>query len=222
MTSCSLLPQKLQWLLLFAFLAIGVFLFSYQHIIYHAIGLSFGCSHPEVTVGVTRYIFNRLAGVSGDDLVELLLDLCDLTCRDLDVGSLALNTTQRLVNHHARVGEGEPFLVTAGHEQYGRSLPLKHNGSEQYGGPLFWAHYSYLGLDPRGLEDRYADYWQNNVSHTLINRAWELRENITANDAMYVALAELLDAPLLTADATLARPPGSHAVVELLHEKLVD
>lgn len=56
----------------------------------------------------------------------------------------------------------------------------------------------------------------------LINRAWELRENITAYDAMYVALAELLDAPLLTADATLARSPGSHAVVELLHEKLVD
>lgn len=58
------------------------------------------------------------------------------------------------------------------HEQYGHHLSLRHNGAEQYGGPLFWAHYSYLGLDPRGLKDRYADYWEHNVNHTLINRAW--------------------------------------------------
>ncbi len=56
--------------------------------------------------------------------------------------------------------------------QYGHTLTLRHNGAEQYGGPLFWAHYSYLGLDPRNLEDSYANYWDNNVSHTLINRAW--------------------------------------------------
>lgn len=50
------------------------------------------------------------------------------------------------------------------------SLVLKHNGAGEKGGPLFWAHYSYLGLDPRDLKDRYADYWQHNVSHTLLNR----------------------------------------------------
>lgn len=55
---------------------------------------------------------------------------------------------------------------------YGYDLILKHNGSEKYGGPLFWAHYSYLGLDPRGLNDQYADYWQLNENHTLINRQW--------------------------------------------------
>ena len=38
------------------------------------------------------------------------------------------------------------------------------------GGPLFFTHYSFLFLDPRGLKDRYADYWQQNVQHTLINR----------------------------------------------------
>ncbi len=54
------------------------------------------------------------------------------------------------------------------HEAYGYSLPLKHNGAEEYGGPLFWAHYSFLGLDPRNLEDRYANYWENNQNHTLI------------------------------------------------------
>jgi hypothetical protein len=54
-----------------------------------------------------------------------------------------------------------------GREYYGIRLPL---GPPQ-GGPLFFAHYSFLGLDPRGLTDRYADYWEQNVAHTLINRA---------------------------------------------------
>lgn len=39
------------------------------------------------------------------------------------------------------------------------------------GGPLFFAHYSFLGLDPRGLADAYADYWTQNRAHVLINRA---------------------------------------------------
>jgi hypothetical protein len=36
-------------------------------------------------------------------------------------------------------------------------------------GPLFWAHYSYLGLDPNGLSDSYADYWKLNRNHALIH-----------------------------------------------------
>lgn len=36
-------------------------------------------------------------------------------------------------------------------------------------GPLFWAHYSYLGLSPKGLSDQYADYWQLNVNHARIH-----------------------------------------------------
>ncbi len=55
---------------------------------------------------------------------------------------------------------------------YGFPLQLRHNGAEQLGGPLFWAHYSYLSLNPKGLKDRYADYWQENVNQTLINRVW--------------------------------------------------
>ena len=38
-----------------------------------------------------------------------------------------------------------------------------------YGGPLFFSHYSFIGLDPRNLQDEYADYWQQNVGHSLIN-----------------------------------------------------
>ncbi len=56
--------------------------------------------------------------------------------------------------------------------QYGHTLTLAHNGAREYGGPLFWAHYSYLGLDPRKLKDRYADYWENNKNQTLINHDW--------------------------------------------------
>ncbi len=52
---------------------------------------------------------------------------------------------------------------------YGLPLILKHNGAEDYGGPLFWAHYSYIGLNPKGLSDAYADYWQLNRNHTLID-----------------------------------------------------
>ena len=48
------------------------------------------------------------------------------------------------------------------------TLPLGYD----YGGPLFFAHYSFLGLDPRGLSDTYANYWDQNVAHTLINRAY--------------------------------------------------
>jgi hypothetical protein len=56
--------------------------------------------------------------------------------------------------------------------KYGYIITLKHNGAEEYGGPLFWAHYSFLGLDPRNLKDRYADYWQENRNQTLINWEW--------------------------------------------------
>jgi hypothetical protein len=48
---------------------------------------------------------------------------------------------------------------------YGIELPL----GPDYGGPLFFAHYSFCGLDPRQLADRYANYWQQNVAHTRIN-----------------------------------------------------
>ena len=58
------------------------------------------------------------------------------------------------------------------HQQYGYHLSLKHNGAQQFGGPLFWSHYSFLGLDPRNLKDRYADYWEHNTNHTLINRQY--------------------------------------------------
>jgi hypothetical protein len=67
----------------------------------------------------------------------------------------------------ARGGE-----IKTGNEKYGYILELKHNSAEEYGGPLFWAHYSFLGLDPRNLKDKYADYWRHNKNQTLINWQW--------------------------------------------------
>jgi hypothetical protein len=52
-----------------------------------------------------------------------------------------------------------------GKEYFGIRLPLGF----EYGGPLFFAHYSFLGLDPHGLNDEYADYWEQNLNHTRIN-----------------------------------------------------
>jgi hypothetical protein len=51
-------------------------------------------------------------------------------------------------------------------------LQLHYQGDPPHGGPLFWAHYSYLGLDPRGLSDQYADYWKENTTQALINYQW--------------------------------------------------
>ena len=50
----------------------------------------------------------------------------------------------------------------------------------------------------------------------LLDRVWELRDNVTAYDAVYLALAEVLDAPLVTFDRKLAVAPGHAAVVELV------
>jgi predicted nucleic acid-binding protein len=62
-----------------------------------------------------------------------------------------------------------------------------------------------------------ADFPLHRYSHDfLLPRAWELRNNLTAYDAMYVALAEALDAPLLTRDKRLAASPGHHARIELV------
>jgi predicted nucleic acid-binding protein len=50
----------------------------------------------------------------------------------------------------------------------------------------------------------------------LLPRIWDLRSNLTAYDAAYVALAEALDSPLLTRDRRLAGAPGHHAQIELV------
>ncbi|HKW56689.1 MAG TPA: type II toxin-antitoxin system VapC family toxin [Candidatus Acidoferrum sp.] len=67
-----------------------------------------------------------------------------------------------------------------------------------------------------GLEDL-SDLPLNRYPHDfLIPRVWELRATLTAYDAVYVALAELLEAPLLTCDRGIASASGHSANVEVL------
>lgn len=44
--------------------------------------------------------------------------------------------------------------------------------SPDYGGPLFWIHYTHLGINPHGLKDQYADYWQEHVNTAKIHHAY--------------------------------------------------
>jgi predicted nucleic acid-binding protein len=53
-------------------------------------------------------------------------------------------------------------------------------------------------------------------SAPLLRRVWDLRANVTAYDACYAALAEAVDAPLLTADRRLANAPGIRCAVEVI------
>lgn len=67
--------------------------------------------------------------------------------------------------YHQGWASGPAFLN--GRPWHGITLPLGPEG----GGPLFFAHYSFLGLDPRGLVDRYADYWAQNLAQVRIHEA---------------------------------------------------
>jgi hypothetical protein len=52
------------------------------------------------------------------------------------------------------------------------TLRLHMQGDPPHGGPLFWSQYSWLGLDPHGLKDNYADYWRENRTQSIINYNW--------------------------------------------------
>ncbi len=52
------------------------------------------------------------------------------------------------------------------------TLHLHMQGDPPHGGPLFWSQYSYLALDPHGLKDKYADYWKENTTQSIINYKW--------------------------------------------------
>lgn len=56
--------------------------------------------------------------------------------------------------------------------QYGYPLILRHAGGSNLGGPLFFSHYSFLGLNPKNLTDQYGNYWDLAVNHTKINRRY--------------------------------------------------
>jgi predicted nucleic acid-binding protein len=67
------------------------------------------------------------------------------------------------------------------------------------------------------LEDLRALDLERHAHEPLLDRIWALRQNLTAYDATYVALAEVLEATLLTCDGKLARAPGMAGLVELVN-----
>ncbi|EPR69827.1 glucoamylase family protein [Cyclobacterium qasimii] len=75
------------------------------------------------------------------------------------------------VYHKGWAGEGK---IINGNNYFGHLLPL----GTPMGGPLFFSHYSFLGLDPRPLRDQYADYWEQNVSHSLIHLAYSEQNSL--------------------------------------------
>ena len=121
-----------------------------------------------------------------------------------------------------------------GRDFYNVNLPL----GPPCGGPLFFSHFSFLGLDPRGLRDRYADYWQQNRAHTLINRAYCISNSgrfngygaqcwgLTAcdGDAGYGAFCPNHDRGVIAPTAALSAmpytPEESMTVLRFLYEEL--
>ncbi len=75
-------------------------------------------------------------------------------------------------------------------------------------------------LSDRRAEKAITDIAQASVARSphrpLLQRIWELRDNLSAYDAAYVALAELVEAPLLTADHALASAPGLRCEIVLV------
>lgn len=69
------------------------------------------------------------------------------------------------VYHNGWAGNGG---ILSGASQYNIPVIFNHNGATDNVGPLFWAQYSYLTLDPRGLTDNYANYWDVVKNHTEI------------------------------------------------------
>ncbi len=77
----------------------------------------------------------------------------------------ASSTTHTISADVYHQGYAKNGAIVNGNSYYGYVLPL----GEPYGGPLFFTHYSFLGLDPRNLSDEYANYWEQNVNQSLIN-----------------------------------------------------
>jgi len=117
--------------------------------------------------------------------------------------------------YHQSWAKGRDFLN--GRNYGGVTLPL----GPDYGGPLFFAHYSFMGLNPRGLSDAYADYFAQNTAHALINRAHCLTNpgsfsgygpdcwGLTASDTFdgYNAHSPTNDTGVITPTAALASMP---------------
>lgn len=117
--------------------------------------------------------------------------------------------------YHRGWAKGGQLANGASYE--GIKLPL----GMPHGGPLFFSHYSFLGLDPRGLSDRYADYYAQNRAHSLVNYRYCVRNprrwqgyganawGLTASDTYdgYAAHSPMEDRGVISPTAALSAMP---------------
>jgi hypothetical protein len=126
--------------------------------------------------------------------------------------------------------------IVTNRNHYGIDLPL----GPSYGGPLFFSHYSFIGLDPRTLQDQYANYWEQNIRHVLINYEYAVRNpknfegygedswGLTASDNHegYAAHSPTNDLGVITPTAALSSfpytPVRSMAALRHFYEDLND
>jgi len=71
---------------------------------------------------------------------------------------------------YTREGTGEPYGIK--HTYFG--IPLEQGYVEESPGPLFFTEYSYLGYDPRGMRDKYTNYFRNNRNEALVSQAYSV------------------------------------------------
>ena len=71
---------------------------------------------------------------------------------------------------YTREGTGEPYGIK--HTYFG--IPLEQGYVKDSPGPLFFTHYSYLGYDPRGVRDKYTNYFRNNRNESLMSQAYSI------------------------------------------------
>jgi hypothetical protein len=64
--------------------------------------------------------------------------------------------------------------IVNGSSMYNLPVIFNYNGATGSVGPMFWSHYSYMGLDPRGLSDTYANYWNLTQNHAKIMHAFSV------------------------------------------------
>ena len=74
--------------------------------------------------------------------------------------------------------------IVSGGSSYGLPKIFNHNGTSSVG-PMFWSQYSFLGLDPRGLQDQYANYWTLTQNHAKI-----MLNYCVANPGQYAAYSD--------------------------------
>ncbi len=84
-------------------------------------------------------------------------------------------SSSNIANKNKRARNSDAKLVATAGDEYvnGHSyFGIKLDVGVGSGGPLFFAHYSFMGFDPRGIRDRFTNYFENNRNMALINRAW--------------------------------------------------